>query len=544
MLNRKLIDEFDRFRGASYGTPVCPAPSINMHFSQMGVVTACCFNRTQVLGVYPRDSISQIWAGEPARELREALSGYDLTKGCEKCAQQIESRDFGGSHAVFYSQYARITSDVRESWGMHRDGDPERAPLPLRLEFNIHNSCNLQCVMCHGLASSSIRTHREGLPSMANPYDEAFVDQLEPFLPYVVEADFMGGEPMMIPVYRLLWARMAQKNPRLKACILTNATLLDDSIKAELENINCWMHISIDSHVRETYEKIRRGASYDTVMANSDYYRELMAQRGMSLMWRYCPMRLNWREIPDAVQHCNERDILLMYNQVDSPLSLSLHTLSPPELQTVVSYLNDRMPAEGTTEAERHNHDTYFELVNRLSGFLDPANRLNGLKARIDTSDAVIGEYSKYKKERVAKGVTLPVAEATSFLTEAAKRFVTTRLNVEQAMQTEVELPAEFADVVPQRFAEMRELCESTDAKTFVSVYLSELVRTYSGVWGVREVHSVEVFDSIETLATAVAGRSDADRVIEALLSAAPRDLYELLSSQSADAVLGFFAEG
>ena len=58
---------------------------------------------------------------------------------------------------------------------MPLEGDPEKAPLPMRLEFNIHNACNLQCVMCHGLASSSIRAHREGLPALANPYDETFV---------------------------------------------------------------------------------------------------------------------------------------------------------------------------------------------------------------------------------------------------------------------------------------------------------------------------------------------------------------------------------
>lgn len=545
MLGPETISALDRFRGVPYGTPVCPAPSINLHFSQLGVVTACCFNRSQVLGVYPENTVEEIWRGEPAQELREALSGYDLTRGCEKCAQQIEARDFGGSHAVFYTNYARITADKRREWGMHPEGDPAAAPLPMRLEFNIHNACNLQCVMCHGLASSSIRSHREGLPSLANPYDERFVDQIEPFLPYVVEADFMGGEPFMIPVYRMLWERIAVANPRMRVCILTNATILDDSIKELLERINCWMHVSIDSVVKETYESIRRGASFDTVMENCRYYRDLMRERGQSSMWRYCPMRVNWREIPEAVRFCNEQGILLMFNQVDSPLSLSLHTLSPPELRTVVSYLSEHAPPEGKSEAEVHNRETYLELVHRLTGFLDGRTRLNGLRSRIATSEAVIGRYTKSKKKKVAKGVTVPVGDGTAgILVEASRQYVTTRLNVDQARRTEPSLPEELQRTVPDRRAELMELLADTDEQTFVRVFLSELVRTHASVWGVRQVHPIRTFETIAELAAALAERPDRGHLLEELLDAPPRELYDLLSSSTAEETLGLLGPG
>jgi len=535
MLTPETIDALDAFRGVPRGTPVCPAPSINLHFSQLGVVTACCFNRTQVLGVYPQNSVDEIWHGQPIQDLREALSGYDLTKGCEKCAQQIEARDFGGSHAVFYTGYAGVTREKRKAWGMPAEGDPDKAPLPLRMEFNIHNACNLQCVMCHGLASSSIRAHREALPSLANPYDDAFIDQLTPYLPYVVETDFMGGEPFMIPVYRKIWERIAEVNPRMQACILTNATLLDDSIRDILERINCWMHVSIDSVFKETYESIRRGSSYETVMENCEYYRELMASRGLSFMFRYCPMRMNWRELPDTVEFCNERGILLMFNQVDSPLSLSLHTLAPPELRTVVEYLQKNAPGEPHSEAAAHNRGTYLELVHRLSGFLDPNNRLNGLESRIATSEAVIGQYTKNKKKQVARGVTVPVVdEETNALLQAARQYVTTRLNVDQARNTEAALPDEFVEAPIRRRADLEAFLDEAGETQFVEVFLSELVRTYASVWGVRQVHATSVFETIAELAALISTRSDRRAVIDELLIAPPRELYEAVSSGSA----------
>jgi len=539
MLSPEVIGEFDRFRGAAPGTPACAAPTINLHFSQMGVVTACCFNRRQVLGVYPQNSVAEIWGGQPIRELREALARYDLGRGCEKCQQQIEARDFGGSHAVFYTVYARMTAEKRKQWGMQPEGDPAAAPLPMRLEFNVHNSCNLQCVMCHGLASSAIRTQREALPAMANPYDETFADQLEPFLPYAVEADFMGGEPFLVPVYRMLWERIARRNPRMQVCILTNGTILDDRIRETLERINCWIHVSIDSIDKKTYESIRKGASFDQVMENCRWFQDLMRRRGLSFLWRLCPMRLNWREIPQVLGHCNENRIELMYNQLDSPLGLSLHTLPPPELQSVISYLEGNAPAAGRTETELRNGQHYQELVLRLKGFLDATNRLNGLRARLDISEAIIGRYQADSSSRRA---TLPVLEeSTDALVQAAKRYLTTRLNVEQARRTENGLPREFSDALGRRRAEMLEFLPGTDERTFVEVFLSELMRTYSGVWGVSRVHDRAAFERIERFAAAVAAHPDRQRIIADVLDAPPGEVYEVLAFGSPESIYARF---
>lgn len=540
MLTAETIEQLDRFRHAERGTPVCPAPAMNLHFSQLGVVTACCFNRTQVLGIYPQHSVSEIWHGQPIRELREALAGYDLTRGCEKCAQQIEARDFGGAHAVFYHNYAQATVQKRKEWGMHPDGNPDDAPQPMRLEFNIHNACNLQCVMCHGLASSSIRSHREGLPSLANPYDETFAEQLEPFLPYVVETDFMGGEPFMIAVYRSIWERIARVNPLLKTCILTNGTILDDSIKELLETFNCWMHVSIDSVKKETYESIRRGSSYDTVMENCRWFSDLMKSKGFTFMFRYCPMRQNWRELPDTIRFCDDNDITIMFNQVDSPLNFSLHTLPTYELQAVVSHLERNAPPVTRTEAGLSNQIAYRELVERLAGFLDGNNRLNGLRARLDVSDAVVGQYTKNKKMKVARGVTVPVPdEEKNPLIEAVKRYVITRLNIDQVLRTDDAVPDDFANATSARIEELEALASKSDDREFVDVFLAELVRTYSGVWGVRKVHDRSIFETIREVAAAVAGRPDRQAVVQAMLAAAPGDLYRWLSDLPGDEVVG-----
>tara|TARA_R110002049_G_scaffold217424_3_gene388828 strand:+ start:2286 stop:3959 length:1674 start_codon:yes stop_codon:yes gene_type:complete len=536
MLSPEIVEEFNRIRNTPAGTSACPAASINLHFSQQGVVTACCFNRQQVLGVYPENSVSEIWNGEPIRELREALENNDLSKGCQKCEQQLEARDYGGAHALFYSVYARMTEEKRIQRGLQPDVDQAITPLPMRLEFNIHNSCNLECVMCHGLASSAIRTRRERLSPMPNPYDEAFVDQIEPFLPYVVEADFMGGEPFLIHSYQMLWERIAKVNPKMELCILTNATILDDKIKELLERINCLMHVSIDSMYKETYESIRKGASFEQVMENCMYYLDLMKRKGLPYTWRYCPMRQNWKEIPDTVKFCNEKGITLMYNQVDSPVNFSLHTLPTNELQAVIDFFKANIPPEKPSRVELENRKNFIELIQRLEGFLIAENRLNGLKSRLDISNSVISQYTKGKDKTSKRVPVVVLGESSNYLVQASKRYVATRINVDQARITELHLPDVVSDRVTDQLADMMQLLSETDGAVFTRVFLNELARTYSGVGGVTHVHDGDIFAWIEEFSASLASHPHQREVITSLLHATPGDVYELLASSKSAA--------
>lgn len=523
MLDSVLAREFDLFRGAERGATACPAPMINLHFSQLGVVTACCFNRTFVLGVYPESSVAEIWQGRAATELREALARGDFSKGCGKCWQQIQARDFSGSHAVFYSRQASMLAERRQGLGLLPEG--AAVALPMKLEFNLHNACNLQCIMCHGLASSAIRTRREGLRAMPNPYDDAFAAQLEPLLPYVVETDFMGGEPFLVPVYRRIWDLLARVNPKARACILTNATILDAGLQKLLESINCWIHVSIDSFRKDTYERIRRGASHEEVMAHCRYFQGLMAERGLPLVWRYCPLRLNWHEIPETVSYCTENGISLFFNQVDSPIGLALTTLPAAELSRVVDTLEAQQPRLPPTAVSGENLQNYRELVERLKGFLRPQVRVDALRSRLETARAVVSQYSRGREDEIRQRNGAGAVDDA--LTQAVKNLLITRLNVEQAGAADAESKGEFRARVEVAEEALIGLRGSVSFPRFLSTYLKELIRTYAGVWGVVAVHDHEVFGHIEAFVAALPdGAGDWARV----LWPSPGAIYESIA--------------
>lgn len=539
MIDENILTAYNKFRHEASLHTLCPAPSMNLHFSQLGIVTACCFNRTKVMGVYPKHSLDEIWNSDEAQKMRQELEAGKFPIGCEKCREQILSKDFGGSHANFYSQQAKYFGITRAKRNAETGVKLDATVLPMKLEFNIHNNCNLQCIMCHGLASSSIRVHREGLPAMPNPYDDAFVEQLKKYLPQVIETDFMGGEPFMIGAYKSIWKAISEVNPKIKTCILTNATILNDSIKSLLESFNCWIHISIDSFKKETYETIRKGASFEEVMENSTYFNQLMKARGLNLVWRYCPMRINWHELPETVSYCTKRDIKLFFNQVDSPINMSLTTLPVDELQKVIDTLKAEEPKLPTTEVALENLKNYRELIFRLSGYLTKNNRSNALQSRLQAGKAVISHYTPTRENSLQKRARFN--ELNEQLSPAIRSYLINRINLEQAEKTNTGITKDAHDIFSASHKNVIDSTIDINTPQVLKVYLKELARVVSGVWGVTEVHNRDLFKHIDDFIASVSKENYSESLVRKsyIFGISPIQTYEkIVSATSVSTVL------
>ncbi len=265
MIDPVLFDEYTKTRlnPAKFDTAVksldrfCYAPFSNLYFAHEGKVLACCENRDHVLGVYPEKSISEIWNGTAVGELRQYITEKNLGHGCKGCDFDLKSRNFGGVKAKAFD-YARMMQP-----------DPR---YPSMMEFELENTCNLECVMCSGLFSSSIRKNREHLPPIPTPYDNEFVQQLEEFIPHLTHANFFGGEPFLVEIYLKIWEKMAQLNPQMNVWVTTNGTILNNRIKQLLERMRLNLTISIDSIEKETYEKIRVNSVFERMMENFKWF--------------------------------------------------------------------------------------------------------------------------------------------------------------------------------------------------------------------------------------------------------------------------------
>ena len=263
------------------------------------------------------------------------MTATELPQGCERCAEQLSARNFEGFKGRLYDHYASREREERVA---------SEFPLPVSMEFEISNTCNLECVMCNGSFSSSIRRNVERLPPIASPYDQRFAKQLEEFIPHLKEAKFLGGEPFLIPVYYEIWERIADLNPSIKNIITTNGTVLNRRARDLLDRIRAEIVVSIDSIVPENFERIRRNARFEQVMDNILEFSAYAKEKGTRLEFAVCPMQDNWQELPDFLSFCAEYDAEIWFNTVWEPAHATLRTLGLAEIEHVVEYLKARTP--------------------------------------------------------------------------------------------------------------------------------------------------------------------------------------------------------
>lgn len=155
--------------------------------------------------------------------------------------------------------------------------------------------CGLDCVMCPWAELRGQLKIGEGLMS------DAIWERIRPHLPQIAAVDFTGGgEPLTHPALpaRLREAKAAGCN----AGLLTNGTMLTPALAAELvESGMDWLAMSIDGATAESYERIRRGASFAVVTSNLRALAKLKQDGRPRLAINFVVMRGNAHELEAIV---------------------------------------------------------------------------------------------------------------------------------------------------------------------------------------------------------------------------------------------------
>jgi radical SAM protein with 4Fe4S-binding SPASM domain len=316
--NQLMLSKFNKARRYSNSETACFAPSLSLNFEQNGNVTACCFNRSFILGKIQEQTIKEIWNGPKIKELRAALAQGDFSKGCMQCEKMIEEGNF---ESVLINHFDGFQSKkiTRKILGLPIQfiKSSEKESIPLVFEFELSNTCNLECIMCGGNWSSSIRKNREKLPPIKTPYSEEFVAQITPYLSKLKRANFLGGEPFLIPIYSQIWKKIIQMNKNLEVAITSNGTILNETIKSILlELTNCKITLSVDSLQKTSWEAIRKNGDFDQMKENLSWFLDNKKLVSFSV----CPIIQNRYEIPEIIAFCIANRLEIYFNVVYGPL--------------------------------------------------------------------------------------------------------------------------------------------------------------------------------------------------------------------------------
>jgi MoaA/NifB/PqqE/SkfB family radical SAM enzyme len=362
-IEKQYIKSYNKVRKKSKQHLLCHAPFKNLYFQMDGNVITCCNNRFYSLGKYPENSLADIWNGEKIKKLRNYIANNDLSLGCNFCYTCIKANNFRG-----------MPTHAFDMFNSHKD-------YPVSLELELDNTCNLECIMCCGPLSSTVRRNRDKLPPIPKIYDDNFVESLKKIIPKLKRLKFIGGEPFLIEIYYKIWDIVLDINPECIIELQTNATILNDRIKAILNRGNFRIGVSLDSCSRGTYEIIRINAHFYSVMKNIEYFSKYSKEAGHTLSVSVCPMRINWKEIPDLINFCNDFDAIIYFNTVIYPDNLAIWSLESSEIIKIKEFYENAKLIKHSSMSLK-NYERFEHFKNQINLWHEEA-----IKREIDKFD-------------------------------------------------------------------------------------------------------------------------------------------------------------
>lgn len=161
--------------------------------------------------------------------------------------------------------------------------------LPAKLTLQTTDRCNLDCPHCQIPKEAK----RSSMP-------EAVLDRVvEELFPTLIELHPTNlGEPFMWRPFERLCSEMHRHGVLLD--LTTNGTLLDERRAAWIIPIARDVKVSFDGAAPATFERLRRGASFDQVCANARRLSEATAPGTVALQMTL--MRSNYQELPALVR--------------------------------------------------------------------------------------------------------------------------------------------------------------------------------------------------------------------------------------------------
>ncbi len=330
---------------------LCYAPYTTLYFDTRANVRVCCHNARFPAGNILENTIDEIWQGARIKALRTDLAAYKFGRGCEFCELQASDDWFTNLSMKRFDEFA-VPDEVPE-W-------------PQQMEFSISNACNLECIMCAGAWSSTIRARREKLPKLPHLYSREFLLSLRKYLPHLKRAKFLGGEPFLIREYYVIWDMMIEEGLLTPCHVTTNGSQLNPRVRRVMDALPFSISVSLDGSTKETVERIRVNTRFDELIRHVRHFREYARARKTSFSLTFCLMRQNWHEFGDYCAFADELDCSVGINTVLNPPQFGLYTLDPVGLSEVVRGMERQAPRlEGRLGRNKTVWFSEFERLRR-----------------------------------------------------------------------------------------------------------------------------------------------------------------------------------
>jgi organic radical activating enzyme len=256
-MNEK-IEQLKKWREP--GQSFCPYLFLHYHLDTDKCTKLCCHAQTNI------NNKRIDFDDKVYNAIREqaVTRNERLTRYCTTCYESedngyISLRQRAIDDVITHEQVDTVFDQIN-TW---KQGDSIK---PFWYDLRVSNNCNLACVMCGPLYSSTWAEIR----GEKNVHLEQEPD-IE-INPKTWKIQLVGGEPFMIKKYSKMLSQIT--NTDCHIIVNTNATIITKPLLDQLKRFkNVWITISLDGYGKLN-DKIRKNSSWDTIVENIKIFRE------------------------------------------------------------------------------------------------------------------------------------------------------------------------------------------------------------------------------------------------------------------------------
>jgi radical SAM protein with 4Fe4S-binding SPASM domain len=199
-------------------------------------------------------------------------------------------------------------------------------PGPYEAHIGFSNVCNMSCIMCWNGANPPPR-------KMSAEMVQKVGEQIAPHLSVITPYD--GSEPLIVA-----WdeTREVCKRYAVELSLTTNGQFLNERRFEELRDVTETLFISIDSHIPETFAKIRPGAKPGVIYENVRMAAAAARKHGLECIVNVVFMTENGALLPETIEFLADAGVEVVHvlQMLDTN---GLSGFSNPLLQFTPAYL-------------------------------------------------------------------------------------------------------------------------------------------------------------------------------------------------------------
>lgn len=331
-------------------------------------------------------TLEQFWDNERLHGLRTNMLQGKKSPECQECYQQETIR--GASMRTESLRDHNITPNTDlEKFVQGRRYLGKK--IPNHLEFHLGNLCNLKCLTCDPMSSSSFLSENKVL-KISNEdnamfqIDDTVIENImaEAVAKDIEVLDLRGGESMLMPSIKKVLGKLPDTH-RIKTLRLqTNCTILDDYWKDMFKKFpRVEIMLSIDA-TGNANNYIRYPADWETINNNVDYFKSC---KNLKLYVNCTISNLNFLLLKDIVDWCREKKIYFHHSLCRDPeyyrctnlpkqlFDRGLEQLSQyPELSNLKLIHNDSQWADFCkmiSLRDSHRKNSIFDILPELKTY-------------------------------------------------------------------------------------------------------------------------------------------------------------------------------